>query len=147
MLSGEEMLRDKKGVHNSFESPDSINRLEWSNLQRYPQVMEYYKRLIALRQHHPAFRLGTADLVRQHLEFLKTPRQVVAFRLKDLKGIDDWQQVVVILNASKQPQRVTIPKDTYTIVCEDGRIDEQGLGTLQDSVAVVQPQSALMIHH
>ena len=147
MLSGEEMLRDKKGVHNSFESPDSINRLEWSNLQRYPQVMEYYKRLIALRQHHPAFRLGTADLVRQHLEFLKTPRLVVAFRLKDLKGIDDWQQVVVILNASKQPQRVTIPKDTYTIVCEDGRIDEQGLGTLQDTVAVVQPQSALMIHH
>ena len=147
MLSGEEMLRDKKGVHNSFESPDSINRLEWSNLQRYPQVMEYYKRLIALRQHHPAFRLGSADLVRQHLEFLKAPRQVVAFRLKDLKGIDDWQEIIVILNASTKPQRVTIPKGTYTIVCEDGRIDEQGLGTLQDTVAIVQPQSALMIHH
>ncbi|MBP3845692.1 MAG: type I pullulanase, partial [Prevotella sp.] len=29
MLSGEELLRDKKGVHNSFESPDSINRLDW----------------------------------------------------------------------------------------------------------------------
>jgi pullulanase/glycogen debranching enzyme len=24
MLSGEELLRDKKGVHNSFESPDSV---------------------------------------------------------------------------------------------------------------------------
>ncbi len=147
MLSGEEMLRDKKGVHNSFESPDSINRLEWSNLQRYPQVMDYYKRLIALRQHHPAFRLGSADLVRQHLEFLKAPQQVVAFRLKDLKGIDDWQEIIVILNASTKPQRVTIPKGTYTIVCEDGRIDEQGLGTLQDTVAIVQPRSALMIHH
>ena len=81
MLSGEELLRDKKGVHNSYESPDSINRLDWSNLQKYPQVFEYYQRLIALRQHHAAFRLGNADLVRKHLEFLETPRQTVAFRL------------------------------------------------------------------
>ena len=42
MLSGEEMLRDKKGVHNSYESPDSINHLDWTNLERYPQVMDYY---------------------------------------------------------------------------------------------------------
>ena len=34
MLSGEEMLRDKKGVHNSYESPDSINHLDWNNLER-----------------------------------------------------------------------------------------------------------------
>ena len=28
ILSGEEMLRDKKGVHNSYNSPDSINHLD-----------------------------------------------------------------------------------------------------------------------
>ncbi|MBR1546022.1 MAG: DUF3372 domain-containing protein, partial [Prevotella sp.] len=147
MLSGEELLRDKKGVHNSFESPDSINRLEWSNLQRYPQVFEYYKSLIALRKHHPAFRLGNADLVRRHLEFLKAPGQVVAFHLKDLQGIDDWQQVIVILNASRQPQSITVPQGNYTTVCKEGRIDEQGLGTLKDKTVTVAPQSALIIHN
>ena len=40
MLSGEELLRTKLGVHNSFESPDSINHLDWSNKQRYPQVFD-----------------------------------------------------------------------------------------------------------
>ncbi|MCF0182395.1 MAG: type I pullulanase, partial [Muribaculaceae bacterium] len=64
MLSGEEMLRNKKGVHNSFQSPDSINQLNWDNLENYPQVMAYYKNLIALRKHHAAFRLGDAQLVR-----------------------------------------------------------------------------------
>ena len=87
MLSGEELLRDKKGVHNSYESPDSINRLDWSNLQKYPQVFEYYQRLIALRQHHAAFRLGNADLVRKHLEFLETPRQTVEEGKLDEKGL------------------------------------------------------------
>ena len=47
MLSGEEMLRDKKGVHNSYNSPDSINELRWENLKRYPQVFSYYEGLIS----------------------------------------------------------------------------------------------------
>ena len=72
MLSGEEMLRDKKGVHNSFESPDSINHLDWDNLKKYPQVFQYYKNLIQLRKNHPAFRLGSASLVRKHLVFGKS---------------------------------------------------------------------------
>ena len=147
MLSGEELLRDKKGVHNSFESPDSINHLEWQNLQRYPHVFEYYKNLIALRKHHPAFRLGNANLVRKHLEFLDTPEHMVAFQLKDLQGIDDWQHIIVVLNASKEAQSLTIPQGNYTIVCQEGRIDEKGLGAVQDQIVTVQPQSALILHN
>lgn len=146
LLSGEELLRDKKGVHNSFESPDSINHLDWSNLQKYPQVFEYYKRLIALRQHHPAFRLGNAQLVCKHLEFLKAPRQTVAFRLKDLDGKDSWNNIIVILSASKSPQKVVIPKGAYTIVCQKGHLDENGLESFNGHTITVPPQSALILH-
>ena len=146
MLSGEELLRDKKGVHNSFESPDSINQLNWQNLQRYPQVFEYYKNLISLRRNHPAFRLGNADLVRKHLEFLKAPRQMVAFRLKNYAGRDDWRNIIVVLNASKQQQTLRIPKGTYTEVCCDGIINEAGLGTIQGGQIMVSPQSAMILH-
>ncbi len=146
MLSGEELLRDKKGVHNSYESPDSINRLDWSNLQKYPQVFEFYQRLIALRQHHAAFRLGNADLVRKHLEFLETPRQTVAFRLKNLEGKDAWNNIVVILNAAKSPQQVSIPEGAYTIVCQEGKLDEKGLASFNGNTISVAPQSALILH-
>ena len=147
MLSGEELLRDKKGVHNSFESPDEINHLDWSNKAKYPQVFDYYKSLIALRQHHPAFRLSNADLVRKHLEFLDMPEGLIAYRLKNYAGRDDWRDIIVILNAGKTDQEVTIPEGTYTVVCCDGQINEQGLGTLQGSKAVVDAQSALIIHN
>ena len=147
MLSGEELLRTKKGVHNSFESPDSINQLDWSNKARYPQVFDYYKNLIALRKHHPAFRLGSADLVRKHLEFLQTDDCLVAFRLKNYAGRDDWRNIIVVLNASKESQSVRIPKGTYTVVCCDGIINEQGLGTCSGSEVTVNPQSALIIHN
>ena len=147
MLSGEELLRDKKGVHNSYESPDSINRLDWSNLQKYPQVFEYYQRLIALRQHHAAFRLGNADLVRKHLEFIDAPESVVAFRLKNYAGRDDWRDIIVILNANKAATEVTIPEGDYTIVCRRGVINEKGLGNLQGAKAIVDAQSALILHN
>ncbi|MBR6841263.1 MAG: type I pullulanase [Prevotella sp.] len=147
MLSGEELLRDKKGVHNSFESPDSINQLEWGNKELYPQVFEYYKNLIALRQHHPAFRLGNADLVRKHLEFLDAPEGTVAYRLKNYAGRDDWRDIIVILNANKADTEVAIPEGNYTIVCCDGVINEQGLGTLKGSKALVDAQSALILKY
>ena len=147
MLSGEELLRNKKGVHNSFESPDSINQLNWGNKEKYPQVFDYYKNLISLRQHHPAFRLGHADLVRKHLEFLDAPKGVVAYRLKGYAGRDDWRDIIVILNANKTATEVTIPEGTYTIVCSDGQINEQGLGTIQGNKAVVFPQSAIIVHN
>ena len=147
MLSGEEMLRDKKGVHNSFESPDSVNHLDWNNLQRYPQVFSYYKNLIQLRKNHPAFRLGTAQLVKKHLQFMKTEPCVVGFVLKNHAGGDAWKDIIVILNANREPQTISIPEGRYTVVCCDGQIDEAGMGEVNGGQVVVDPQSALILHN
>lgn len=146
MLSGEEMLRDKKGVHNSFNSPDSINHLDWNNLQKYPQVFAYYKNLIQMRKNHPAFRLATAERVRKHLEFLPTQDCLVAYRLKDLDGIDAWKNIIVILNANKDSRLVTIPEGEYTIACCSGVINEHGLGTMQGGEVSVEGQTALILY-
>lgn len=146
MLSGEEMLRDKKGVHNSYNSPDSINELRWENLKRYPQVFSYYEGLISLRRNHPAFRLGNADLVRQHLEFLPSDDCFVAFRLTGNAGGDTWRNIIVALNANKQQRSITIPDGQYTVVCRDGIINESGLDTIKGSQITVPAQSAIIIH-
>ena len=146
MLSGEELLRNKKGVHNSFESPDSINQLDWTNKEKYQQVFDYYKQLIQLRKNHPAFRLGNADLVRKHLTFLDAPKGVVAYCLKNFAGRDDWRNIIVILNANKEPVEVSIPQGHYTVVCCDGVIREEGLDTFKGDKTLVDPQSAVIIH-
>lgn len=152
ILSGEEMLRDKKGVHNSYNSPDSINHLDWNNLQRYPQLFTYYKNLIQLRKNHPAFRLATGDKVRLHLEFLpavnsKDVKQdcLVGFLLKDLQGIDAWKTIVVIYNFNKEAKEMAIPEGNYTIACCNGAIDEAGLGEVSGKEVLVDGQSALIL--
>ena len=147
LLSGEEMLRDKKGEHNSFRSPDSINRFDWNNLKRYPQVFDYYSKLIALRKAHPAFRMGKAEEVRKNLVFLDAPEGVVAFQLKNNAGGDSWKDIIVVLNANKTERAINVPEGLYTKVLANGKVDENGLGILNGSSVTVAPQSALIIHN
>lgn len=146
ILAGEEMLRDKKSVHNSFRSPDSINRLDWNNLKRYPQVFDYYAGLIALRKAHPAFRMGKAEEVRKNLEFVDAPKGVVAFRLKNNAGGDAWQNIYVVLNSQKTPQSVKVAEGSYTKVVANGKVNAEGLGLISGSTLTVAPQSALIVH-
>lgn len=148
MLSGEELLRTKKGVHNSFESPDSINQLDWQNKLRYPLVFKYYQNLIRLRKQHPAFRLGNADLVRKHLEFLDAPEGVVAYRLKNYAGRDGWRNIYVVLNSTRKEQQVAVPKAAYTVMCANGVIElrTRGLERFTGDKVTVAPQSALIMH-
>lgn len=146
ILSGEEMLRDKKGVHNSYRSPDSINRLDWNNLKRYPQVFDYYAGLISLRKQHPAFRMGSADEVRKNLCFLEASEGVVAYQLKNNAGGDSWKNIIVVLNSQKTPQTVDVPENTYTMVVANGKVDTNGIGLLIGKTLTVAPQSALIVH-
>lgn len=146
ILSGEEALRDKKGVHNSFNSPDSINRIDWTNLKKYPQVFDYYSKLISLRKNHPAFRLGDAELVRKHLEFLPVEDNLVGFRLKDNAGGDAWKNIIVILNSAKSARSVAVPSGKYTVVCRDGVINEKGIATVEGASVEVPAQSAIIMH-
>ena len=146
ILAGEEMLRDKKGVHNSFRSPDSINRLDWNNMKRYPQVFDYYAGLISLRKQHPAFRMGSADEVRKNLVFLDAPAGVVAYQLKDNAGGDSWKNIIVILNSQKTPQTVNVPEGSYTMVVANGKVNAGGIGLVSGKTVTVAPQSALIVH-
>ena len=147
MLAGEEMLRNKKGVHNSYASPDSINELNWDNLKQYPQVFEYYRGLIQLRKNHPAFRLATAEAVRKHLEFIATDDCLVAFRLKHLEGIDSWTDIVVVLNANRQAKTISIPQGEYIVACSGGVINEQGIGLpFKGGKLTVDAQTAAIVY-
>ena len=145
IYAGEEVMRDKKGVHNSYQSPDSINAIDWSRKALHADVFAYYKGLIQLRKNHPAFRLDSAELVRRHLEFLPVEgKNLVAWRLKEHAGGDRWEDIVVVLNSRREPARVAVPQGNYTIVCKDGAINEGGLAKVSGTELVVPAQSALI---
>ena len=128
-------------------NPTTYYILDWQNKTRYPQVFDYYKKLIALRKHHLAFRMGNANSVQSYLDFLSTPAFTVAYRLNGHATDDQWNDIIVILNANREAVSVDIPDGVYKVVCCDGQIDEKGLGEVDGNRVMVSPQSALIIHN
>ena len=148
IFTGDEIMRDKKGVKNSYCSPDSINMIDWRLKKEHQDSYEYIRGLIALRKAHLAFRLGSAEKVYEHLEFINpSAKGVVAFRIKGQPEGEEWKDITVILNATKKNAKVEVPEGTYRIVCHDGKINpEKGLSDVKGKTLVAAPQSATIAY-
>ena len=150
MFAGEEVFRDKKGVHNSYNSPDSINAIDWSNKAKYHDQFEYYKGLTALRKAHPAFRMTTAAEIAKNLKFdkidsAKTPNLISYSLLNNANG-DSWKEIKVVFNGSSQSQSVNIKKGDWKIVVAEGKISPTGdLGATKGGKMTLPPYSALIL--
>ena len=129
---GDEFLRTKQGATNSYNLPDSINQLHWDRKARYLAVFDFYRRLLALRRAHPAFRLPTQALIAQHLRFLPNlPAGTVGYQLRDHAGGDAWRTITVLFNGNRAPAALPLPAGTYTVVLRGQQLREQGLETLR----------------
>ena len=143
---GDEFLRTKGGSSNSYNQPDSVNQLDWGRKAKYAAVYQFYRKLIALRRAHPAFRLPTAELVQQHLEFLPNPKPgTIAYQLTGSAGGDAWPNIVVVFNGNRTASSVTLPRGTYKVVLRGDQINENGLDVLEVTSGVQIPGSTALL--
>ncbi|WP_455496741.1 type I pullulanase [Coprobacter sp.] len=146
MFNGEEVFRSKKLVHNSFESPDSINQINWMNKSVYYDLFDYYKSLIALRKNHPAFRMATTGAIQSGLRFVEhLPENVIAYTLNGKTAGDAWDEIFVAFNGNGIPCKISVPGGGWTIVCRDGKIDESGLGKISETEMIIPKSSAIIL--
>ncbi|MEY3051765.1 MAG: type pullulanase [Bacteroidota bacterium] len=143
---GEEIVRTKMGVENSFESPDQVNWIDWSHKERYSDLFQYYQALIRLRKEHPAFRMKTGDDIARHLQFFQQPfDNVVSYELDGAAVGDPWKRIFLVFNGNKVGKQVTVPEGDWRIVCQNRRIDPAGMGKLIGNKSFVHPWSALIL--
>ncbi len=147
IYAGEELYRTKKGIHNTFQSPDSINRIDWNSKTTHKDIFDYYKGLIALRKAHSAFRMPTQEMVQKHLKFIdmKTPN-VVAFMLSNHVNDEIWKDILVIYNGNRKSVSVEIPEGEWNLVCHDGQINLSGISQINYTNFVVAPSSASIMY-
>ena len=147
IFAGDEILRDKQGVKNSYNSPDEINRIDWNLKKDNHEAYEYISSLIAMRRAHPAFRLADAELVYKHLEFLPAQDGVVAFRINGKPNGETWEDITVILNSTPEKVNVEVSEGKYRIVSHNGRIDAlKGLSDATGTQLSAAPQSATIAY-
>ncbi len=115
--AGVEMLRDKQGEHNSYQSPDSINQINWNWKIDNSDVFEYYKDAIALRKSHPGFRLNTWDEINDNVITTRPQDGVVINRINSGANGDDWSEIIVIYNSANN-YTYTLPSGSWKVAME-----------------------------
>ena len=146
LYGGEELFRTKLGIDNSYQSPDSINTIPWENKEKYADLFDYYKQMIAIRRAHKGFRLGSAEAVKEHCEFIPTDNEhLIIYRINNLEGIDTAKSLIVLLNGGDKAQQVDVPEGEYKLLAFNGEADLKGLSELHESQAIVAPYSATIL--
>ncbi len=147
IYAGEEIYRDKKGVNNTYQSPDSINQINWDNKNYHQDVFEYYRGIIALRKQHPAFRIPTQAMKEKHLKFIDTDvPNVVAYLLTDYANGDSWKNILVMHNGNRKAVDVNLPEGNWTTVVHDAKVNLDGIEVLNSLKFTLAPSSSTVMY-
>jgi pullulanase len=144
--AGDEFLRSKNGVSNSYNSNDPhVNPIDWSLKAKHKDVFNYYQGLISLRKAHPAFRLTDKAAVDQALEFAtNSPENVVAYLIRNNANGDAWKNILVVYNGTGEGHDLTVTGD-WTIIANDQRAGVESLGKAKDQIHIA-PFSMIVAH-
>jgi len=143
--SGVEMLRTKLGVENSYESPDSINQIDWDWKTTHADVVDFHTKLIQLRKAHPVFRLGSAALVAEKLRFLPGSSNVISYLIDGTDTGDTWKEVFVTFNGNPQAVEVDLPHGEWKIIVDGNSVNMEGKPLHQRTKLEIPPISAVVL--
>jgi pullulanase len=145
--AGSDFLRTKQGVENSFESPDSINQIDWSRKATYSEVNRYVQDLIALRKAHPAFRMHSAAAIQANLRFLPVNKPLLVAYVLDGSAIGDhWARIIVAFNGSDAEQSLPIPTGSWQAALQNGQFYLDNGPFYTSTEARIPANSALILY-
>jgi len=144
--AGQEFCRTKENDGNSYNSPISINALDYSRKADFLDVYEYYKGLIDLRKAHPAFRMRTQGQIKDAIEILSYKnKRVIPFLIDGTVAGDPWERILVIFNGGASTFEYDLPEGEWNVVADSQTAGTSTLYTLTD-IITLNPTSALVLY-
>ena len=136
IYEGQEFLRSKWGIKNTYNQGDAVNAIRWTDRDRplARQAMEYYRGLIHLRnsEEGAAFRVAQRPPQSYYRWILPENDKVMGY-VVNVPELHAGRGFVVLLNADDREHRVPVElggKTTWRMVGNGRAIDPAGLAPL-----------------
>lgn len=116
LFAGTEFLRSKKGVENSYNSPDSINEIDWSLKSKNADVFQLVKALIRMRKEHPAFRMNSEKEIAGGINFeygAQNAPGVVSYLVNGQNENDSWKKIIIAFNGRGEQTVTLLPEGNW----------------------------------
>ncbi len=106
--SGQEFLRTKHMVENSYNSGDEINLIDWNRRDLYNDVVDYVKKLIDIRKSHHCFKLKNSHDLHTYMTVKTLESKSIMMHLtKD-------EDLIIIFKPTDTLEEMNISQD-YTL--------------------------------
>ncbi|TVP95427.1 MAG: type I pullulanase [Acholeplasmatales bacterium] len=129
---GQEFYRTKQGEENSYKSPDAINRIDWSLIDKHQTSIHQFKTLIKLRKSLTCLRLPTASAIKKN-GFVSSSEHGTTV----LEVCRDKSHTIVIFKPRSETETLSFD-DPFTVLYSSASPESrQGIRTLKlDTVSV-----------
>lgn len=118
--AGNEFLRSKKGNHNSYNAPLSINGINWYDKKTHYAFYLYVKDLIELRKTHDCFRIKDTELIKKNIHFvdigISGPNAIVYSIHVDNEK--DYDCLLIVHNAHYEIFKLSIADVLRSLCCD-----------------------------
>ncbi len=143
IAEGQEFLRSKHGISNTFDQGDEINSLNWNDRDRplAREAMEYYRGLIHLRQSDPGAAFRVAERAPEgYYRWLEPENEDLLGYIVNAPRIHEGASFIVLVNADGDEQRMNVPfpRGEWRLIGNGREIDPAGLDDRQQVSGPVQ---------
>lgn len=145
--SGQEFFRTKKGIGNSYRSPNEINELDWNRKNKYSENVNYIKGLISIRKYYKAFRLPSAELIRKHMKYLPLKKPLLGWTIENMKQKETEYTILVLINPTKVEESIELPKGKWHVLADENVSGVNPIKKIFDQKLAVKPISSYVLIH
>ncbi len=124
----------KSYLRNSYNACDRINALNWKRAAEKKELVDYVRKLIALRKAHPAFRIASGKTCAEALTFLdnkenKLPEQMILWQINGKAAGDKWKNILLCANPMEEEIPFALPclsseKEKWTLITDGVNFNE-----------------------
>lgn len=158
LMGGEEFMRtklnpDKSFNHNSYNSPDSVNELNWALKHLHKDIFQYYKGLISLRKTHPIFRIHDVHTLSSSLRFINLePHNRIGYTIHLPSNENIINEVTVLINPTISEFSINlwdfhddISNNPMGVFVDKYQASDKILYNLSEQIITIPPVSLMVI--
>lgn len=124
--AGQEFLRSKGGIRDSYNQSDSINQIDWERSATYGETIQYIKDLIQLRKQESLLHQDSYQALQKSTQVLQASGQILALTYQG-----EEYDLLLIFNGDHQQESLTIAEGLYQELVVGRSVDLLGLNPRQ----------------
>ena len=124
--SGQEFLRTKGGIRDSYNQSDAINQIDWERAEQYSETVQFVRDLIQLRKQEPLLCQSSIQSIQSSARINQASERILVI---NYQGRD--YDLLLIFNGDHNQDTLSVEEGIYQLILSGRSVDLTGVNPLQ----------------